>query len=298
MTRFRNQDGQAIVVSAVFLTVLMGMGALVLDVGTWYRSQRNLQAVSDAAALAGAQALPNNTSQAAVLAAQYSQANGGPTPQVTFTTTNLPNDTITVRVKRSEPGFFAKVFSIDSVEIGSKASARAGAVSAAQYAAPFGVDRAQPELQCLPDPCTNDTDLDLKKIGPGAFRILNIDSSNGGIGPQTLADWILHGYDGLMPVNQWYYSDPGAKFNSGTVSNAMSVRIGDELLFPVYDGFRGNGSGFDYHIIGWAGFVVTAFSGNGNTGKIHGHFTKYLAQGLEGMSGNPSFGTYTVRLVT
>ena len=38
MIRSRNQDGQAIVVTVVFLTLLMGMAALVIDVGTWYRS--------------------------------------------------------------------------------------------------------------------------------------------------------------------------------------------------------------------------------------------------------------------
>jgi hypothetical protein len=298
MIRSRNQDGQAIVVTVVFLTLLMGMAALVIDVGTWYRSQRDLQAVADAAALAGAQALPDDPAQAAVLAAQYAAANGGPTPQVTFTTTNLPNDTISVHVQRTEPGFFSKVFSIDSVNIGSKATARTGTVSAAQYAAPIGIDKMQPELQCLPDPCTDPTDLDLQKVGPGAFRILDIDSSRGGTGTQILGDWVLHGYDGMMPVKQWYYSDSGSKFSSGNVKSALTLRLGDELLFPVYDDVQAQGTNFQYHVIGWAGFVVSGFNGNGNKGHIQGHFTKFLAQGLQGAAGgNPSFGTYTVQLV-
>jgi hypothetical protein len=298
MTMNRNHDerGQAIVVTVVFLATLVGMAALVLDVGTWYRSQRDLQAVADSAALAGAQALPANPGLAGVLAAQYSANNGGPVPQVSFTSKNLPNDTITVHVQRTEPGFFAKIFSIDSVNIGSKATARTGTVGSAQYAAPFGIDHRQPELQCLPDPCTNPTSLDLQKVGPGAFRLLNIDSSYGGTGTQILGDWVLHGYDGLMDVDQWYYSDSGSKFNSTNVDDALSIRLGDELLFPVYDKVRAQGSGFQYHVIGWAGFVVTGFSGNGNSGQIEGHFTKFLAQGLQG-GGTPAFGTYTVQLV-
>lgn len=297
MIRRRDQDGQAFVMTILFLATLMGMAALVLDVGHWYRAKRDLQSVADAAALAGAQALPDDTIKAAVLAAQYSKDNGGPTPQVTITTTNLPNDTIAVRVQRDEPGFFSKVFSINSVNVGSKASARTGTLAAAQYAAPFAIDKKQAELQCAPIPCTNDTDLDLEKVGPGAFRILNIDGSRGGIGTQILGDWVMHGFDGMMPVNQWYYSDPGAKFNSSNVSGAMDVRLGDELLFPVYDDITGNGANLQYHVIGWAGFVVTEFDGKGNSGHIHGHFTKFLAQGLQGMSGNPSFGTYSVQLV-
>jgi Flp pilus assembly protein TadG len=140
MSIHRDERGQAFVLTVVVLAMLMGMAALVLDVGHWYRAKRDLQAVADAAALAGAQALPDDPAQAAALAAQYAADNGGPAPEVVFTSKNLANDTITVRVKRAEPGFFSKVFSIDSVDIGSKAAARTGVLGAAQYAAPFGID--------------------------------------------------------------------------------------------------------------------------------------------------------------
>jgi hypothetical protein len=294
----RDQTGQAFVVTIIFLGALMGMAALVLDVGHWYRAKRDLQSVADSAALAGAQALPGDPAQAAALAAQYSADNGGPAPNVVFTSKNLSNDTITVRVQRAEPGFFAKLFSIDSVTVASKASARAGVLGAAQYAAPFAIDKRQPELQCTPDPCQTPADLDLEKVGPGAFRILNLDGSGGGTGSQILADWVLHGYDGMMPVQKWYYSDPGAKFNSSDVASSLGIREGDELLFPVYDDVVGQGSGFNYHVIGWAGFVVTGFSGNGSHGHIEGHFTTFLAQGLQGMPDTtPAFGAYTVQLV-
>src|SRR5207245_3090023 len=122
---------------------------------------------------------------------QYASANGGPSPQVSFSTTYLPNDTIHVQLSRPEPGFFAKVFNIDTVQIGSKAAARTGTLGSAQYAAPFGIDQRQSELQCQPDPCTNETTLNLEKVGPGAFRILNLDHSSGGTGQQILASWIL-----------------------------------------------------------------------------------------------------------
>jgi hypothetical protein len=296
MSSYRNERGQAVVLTVMFMTVLMGMAALVLDVGHWYHSKRDLQAIADSAALAGAQALPDNPAQAAALAAQYAAANGGPAPQVTFSTTYLADDTIHVSVARSEPGFFAKVFSIDSVDVGSKAAARTGIIGAATYAAPFGIDKKHPMLQCTPNPCTDDTDLDLDKVGPGAFRILNLDGSRGGTGTQTLGDWVLHGYDQSMPLG-WYYSDPGAKFNSSNVSGAMNIRLGDELLFPVYDETEGQGANFQYHVIGWAGFVVTSFSGNGNSGHIFGHFTKFLGHGLQASGGTPGFGAYTVQLV-
>src|SRR3954470_7498235 len=75
-SRWREESGQAVVLSAVWIVVLLGMAGLVIDVGSWYRAQRNLQADADAAALAGAQELPDDTATAGVKAKLYAQKNG------------------------------------------------------------------------------------------------------------------------------------------------------------------------------------------------------------------------------
>src|ERR1700736_4392982 len=75
--RLRAQSGQVLLLNVVFLTVLLGMSALVIDVGSLYRAKRHDQAIVDAAALAAAQALPGDTSAATGLAIQYAQKNGG-----------------------------------------------------------------------------------------------------------------------------------------------------------------------------------------------------------------------------
>ena len=56
--QLRAEDGQVIVFVIAILTILIGMGALVIDGGSWFRAQRHLQTSADAAALAGAQDLP------------------------------------------------------------------------------------------------------------------------------------------------------------------------------------------------------------------------------------------------
>jgi ketosteroid isomerase-like protein len=48
------QQGQATVILVLCLVVLLGMAALVLDVGTWFQAQRQTQAAADAAAQGGA----------------------------------------------------------------------------------------------------------------------------------------------------------------------------------------------------------------------------------------------------
>jgi Flp pilus assembly protein TadG len=297
MKRCSDQRGQVLVLTVVSLTVLIGMAALVLDVGHWYRAKRDLQAIADAAALAGAQALPESTGQATAIAIQYAKDNGGPTPAVTFSSKYIANDTIFVEVTRQEPGFFAKLFNVDSVDVGARAKARNGVLAAAQYAAPFAVDYRHEMLQCKPDPCQDATTLDLNKVGPGAFRILNLDNTKGGSGQQIIADWVLKGYAGMMPVDSWYYSDSGSKFNASQVIDSMTIRKGDELLFPVYDDVQAQGTNFQYHVVGWAGFLVTSFSGNGNSGKIEGHFTRFLAQGIQGIPPQNGFGTWNVQLI-
>ena len=180
-----------------------------------------------------------------------------------------------------------------------KASARSGNPNAARYAAPIAVDRAHPLLNCHPLPCFNQaTTLDLLKTGPGAFRLLNLDLSHGGTGGKVDYDWIVNGYDGYMPLD-WYGSDPGAAFNDKKFKDAMSQRVGDELLFPVYDTVRGGGANFEYHVIGWVGFLVTGFTAKGNKATVDGHFVRIIWEGIlsESGSGSEDLGVRSVELV-
>ena len=54
----------------------------------------------------------------------------------------------------------------------------------------------------------------------------------------------------------------------------MDAAVGRTLLFPVYDAISGNGSNLQYHVIGFAGFTLTAWAAQGNNGTITGSFTK------------------------
>jgi hypothetical protein len=294
-----HESGQVVVLFLTFLVVLLGVSALTIDVSSWYRADRALQSSVDAAALAAAQALPDDPGGAGALAAEYGGKNGGGLDSVSVTTGVVADDTIVVTGKRDAPGFFSKIFSIDSVEVHARAAARAATLEEARWAAPFGVDEQHPMLQCAPTPCfEEDTSLDLDKIGPGAFRIINIDGSHGGIGPSTLADWILRGYEGYMPLG-WYFSDPGAKFNSSQVMGALDARLGNEMLFPVYRETRGNGSNFEYEVVGWAGYVITSYEIQGSkNNKLNGYFKRVVWEGIGSQSfGSQSFGARAVSLV-
>jgi hypothetical protein len=293
----RNQRGQVVVLTVMFLFGLMGLATLVIDAGSWFRSQRDMQRVADAAALAGAQELPESTSKAYTHAINYTTKNAGPhgaTSTVEFPKSN----TIRVHSTRKVDGFFARVFGIDSFTVGATASARALKPGAVRYAAPIGVDVRHPFLNCKPLPCFGqDTTLDLEKTGPGAFRLVNLDRSHGGIGQKILAEWMLKGYDGWMPLDE-YYSDPGAKFNASEVVDALTKRIGTEMLFPVYDDTEKEGANFEYHVIGWVGFVTTSFEARGSSGVLHGYFVRVIWEGIQSEnSGDPDFGVRSIELI-
>jgi secretion/DNA translocation related TadE-like protein len=316
--RTQAQKGQATVITVVFLVVLLGMAALVLDVGSWYRAKRDAQRAADAAALAGAQALPNgSTANAQTLAQQFASKNGGiGTGSVSFSTKFYPNDTITVSVKRTSPGFFAKLFGFRSVNVGGTATARSEPVNQANGVAPVTVNWRHSLLHCSGGgkniTCNPDfgpsfpTTLDLEDLHApgngdkaGAFGLINLDQNSGGnVGAGTLADWLLHGYDGYLPLGS-YNSAPSANFNNSQFTSAMTQMLGTELLFPVYRVLKGPGSNALYDIIGWVGFVPTSFDPSGSSGTITGYFKEYIADGVQvdKGGGGPDLGVHKVELV-
>ncbi|MBP1745191.1 MAG: hypothetical protein H6Q58_2169, partial [Firmicutes bacterium] len=70
-----NQKGSVLILVAVGMAVFMGMAAFSIDLGSAYVTKANLQKAADAAALAGAQMLPNSTS-AKTKAIEYAGKNG------------------------------------------------------------------------------------------------------------------------------------------------------------------------------------------------------------------------------
>jgi len=313
MNRLRSNSGQAAVLSVVFMAALLGAVAMVLDVGSWFREQRATQSAADAAALAAAQALPENTGMASALGAQYLGSNGGGASEFSFSSRPIANDTITVKVTRQADGVFSKLFGIDSVDVHAKASARAGGLTAAKWVAPITVNIAHPQLNCgfsngKPVPCFGQqTQIDLEHLhkpgegeAAGAFTLINLDRSSGGnVGASTLGEWIVHGFDQYMELGG-YNSVPSAMFNDSHVKGSLDARMNGDpvLLFPIYDGITGSGSTATYNVVGWVAFHVTNYNASGNTGKLNGYFKKVIWEGIQSQSGgNLNYGTTTIELV-
>ena len=70
----RRERGQILPLIVLMLIALLGVAAFAIDVGYAYYAKRQLQSATDAAALAGAQDLPNGTSAIAT-ATSYAGSN-------------------------------------------------------------------------------------------------------------------------------------------------------------------------------------------------------------------------------
>jgi hypothetical protein len=313
MSKNEREAGQATVITVLFMTVLIAMAAAVLDIGSWYRADRALQATVDAAALAGAQALPENPVQAELLALEYAEKNGGEVDvtEIALSSTNFGVDTITVDAEAPAPGFFARIFGIESVTVGARAQARAGGISQAKYVAPIVVDEKHPKLQCDPNPCAGEVELSYYNLkdnkgkgddkgspdASGSFGFINL-TGEGGVGSNDLGDWILNGFNKYMPLGK-YNTSTGNPFSSNNIKGALEARNTDVLLFPIYRTITGTGDNAEYLIVGWVAFKLTGMNLAGNNEKIYGQFTKVIWDGILAASGPGSLlnGVKAVELV-
>jgi Flp pilus assembly protein TadG len=121
LTARSHQRGQASVLMAFAIPVLMAMASLSIDVGYWRYQQRLQQTAADSAARAGAVALGNSASQAAIVAAARADAaaNGfadGSSATVTVNTPPSSGDyagnpgAVEVIVAKAQPVHFGTFF--------------------------------------------------------------------------------------------------------------------------------------------------------------------------------------------
>ena len=157
----RDESGQAMVLVALLLVVLLGAAALTVDVGYAYFTQRSLQSSADASALAGAQGLPN-TVTAASLANQYSGTTGAknahanvPGVQTTVSTKCVPvgpsctkANAVVVKESAHLNTFFGRVLGINVFDISARATACSG------QSGTYLIDDASTSCGFVVGPCT------------------------------------------------------------------------------------------------------------------------------------------------
>jgi Putative Flp pilus-assembly TadE/G-like len=304
--RMRDESGQALVFVIFALFGLFAMTSLVIDGGSWFRTQRQVQTAADAAALAGAQDLPhlppspnvsncagNWTVPACKEALKYAQGNysGLPEPTVTFPT---PGE-IDVVAEQPVSGIFFRMLSATA-----KAHARAGASVPLNLknVAPIAVYKDDACIVSDPNCFGQPVTLAFAENDPydptkSKFGLLDLDR-DGSAGAGDMKDWLENGYPDYLPINTDYPPANGEKngIKQQLEDAADAARV---LLFPVFDGANATTG---YHIIGWAAFVIDdVVKWTGQEHEMTGHFVTFIATDLAGSGtiADPNFG---VRVIT
>jgi hypothetical protein len=317
VARMRGESGQVIVFVVAIITILIGMAALVIDGGSWLRAQRQLQTSADAAALAGVQNLPGDSSGAQSIAISYAQTNYAslPAPTVTFPTSPspcAPNGCIDVLAQTTAPGFLAKIYGSVFSNVTIRAHARAGLTipDVMKNLAPVAVKNTVACAATNPG-CYGQTvhlTFDESNVSSSTIGLINLTchstastacGSSAGIGGNQLKDWIENGYADALPANQWYGVKTGETV--GPIKQGFQDRIGVPLFFPVFDQVANSGPNYFFHIIGWAAFVITSVDSWGPQGRqLSGHFVTYTTSDLPAglpISGGLDFGVHVITLL-
>jgi hypothetical protein len=294
MTCRKNEHGQAVVLMVISLAMLIGMCALVLDVGGWFREKRQLQATADAGALAGAQALPESWSTAKSLALDYADKNGGGvlSASVTSSTTLVPGDTISVNAQKQAPGNFSRMLGVTSVSIHANASAMRGSFTGwALGLAPWVIDKPSVLFGQIITFKVQSGD----QASPGNFGGVDLPVKEKGCdygsGGNDYYDLIaMRDHSCLVTVTQNLPVEPGNKAATGTavkdrgakqnfdpysilttyangnteITNYNSPNV---IVIPVIKSFH-QGSSAPFVVTGFAWFIITSYTSKEVTGMF------------------------------
>jgi Flp pilus assembly protein TadG len=309
--RMRGDSGQAMVFIVFALMGLVLMTGLVVDGGSWRRTQRQVQTAADAAALAGAQDLPIDGTASAT-AVSYAQQNfsGIAAPTITFPSTSpcVAHACIDVVAAKPVSGIF-----LPAINATARAHARAMVTvpSMMKNVAPVAVKNTVACAVTNPGCYGQTVTLTFDESNVSSSNIGLIDltchstsstacGSASGIGGSTLKDWIETGYADALPANQWYGVKTGETV--GPVKQGFTDRVGVPLFFPVFDTVAtSGGSAYFFHVIGWAAFVIdpTGVTWTSQKRQLTGHFVTYVATDLaagDPIGGATDFGVHVITL--
>lgn len=290
----RDERGQVFVITALFLVVLCGMCALVLDVGSWFRDKRQLQATADAAALAGAQALPTDWGRAKQLAKDYADKNGGHVDpgNITSSTTYVNGDTISVSAQNDDPGVFSRVLGLNSVHVSADAAAVKGSFTGwALGLAPWVMDKPSIKYQQIFTFKVESGD----QAAPGNFGGVDLPMYEAGCGfasgGNDYYDLIARrSHSCLVNINGSLPVEPGNKAATGTAVQDRGAKKNFDpysiltvdangnpqitdytnpnvVVIPIIRDFH-QGSSSPFTVIGFAWFIITDYTQKTVTGMF------------------------------
>ena len=275
MTRVRCGDRGAVgIFTAIVVIVLFGFMGLAVDVGAMYDERRQLANGADAAVLAIAEdcaleVISCDRNTAKVIAAGFASANARDGAAAVDSVT-IDRVQQTVRVVTStltsdgghlfEP-FFAEVIGYNGTTV--------RAAATAQWGYPRSIRGVLPLI-------ISECEFPSGMVVPSAPRVLYFhdgnptEPCNAQAGQDTDGDGFLaagFGWLGTasgcqidLATGMWRTADPGASPTTGCSVGDIESLVGEPVPLPIFDDLVGVGVGGDYHIAGFALFVITGYN--------------------------------------
>jgi hypothetical protein len=317
-----------LVLVALMIPALLGAVALGTDATMFYFNWVQLQKAADSAALAGANYLPDNPSQAQTTASQIAQNNGVKASEIVSTTVAANNLSISITLRRTVPYYVARVLGLTSGIVTTAATATPQfPPTTVNASTPGQVPAGGDNNGANGGTCANIGSCDLIPIGLDANTIYSDSESIvlqqgqlgagnwdllalGGVGGANLRTNIANGYDSMVSVGDWVTTEPGKKVGpvdqgfqdrldqaalvdpSGTYSS-HSVSDPRVLVLPVVDWEHPNGRS-SVQVMAFATVWLDSYS----SGQVTVNFISQVIANSYGSPGAPYFGARGTPILT
>ena len=275
MTLVRRDDRGAVgIFTAIVVVVLFGFLGLAVDVGAMYDERRQLANGADAAVLAIAEdcalgVISCDQATANVIAAGFASANArdgaAAVDSVTIDrvaqTVRVVTSTLTDDGGRLFEPFFAEVIGYDGTTVRAAAAAQWGFPRSMRGVLPLIISECEfPQGTPLP---TAERILYFHDGNP--TEPCNAQAGQDSDGDGFLAagfGWLAtaSGCQIDLATGMWRAADPGASPTTGCSVGDISSLLGEPTPLPIFDDLVGVGAGGNYHITGFALFVITGYN--------------------------------------
>jgi Flp pilus assembly protein TadG len=295
LNTLRNQKGAVAVLATLAMVALLGLTALVIDVGLLYHNRIQLSNMVDAAALAGARDLPASPYQALASANAIATFNGQEDDTVTALI-GAGSTTLKVDATRTVPMLFAKVLGFSESAVTATATAAISTVNSISGVVPLGVEQQQ---------FTYGMTYSLKKGGGDGYTGNYGALALGGTGADVYSYNIENNYNGpALKVGDIVITETGnmvgptdhgvkRRINKDPYATFETVAKGSPriIIVPVVDSLDQPGRS-SITVVGFAGFFLEG----SQSGIVKGRFMKlYMNESSPGPA--QDFGLYNIRLI-
>ena len=278
--------GFSIAFVAINLVVLLGMAALVIDLGNGWRTRRALIPATDAAALAAAQDYVNGDDGCALSAGTYltnNEANAGLVSCTPFLY-NADQGRVSVTGTHNVDTWFAPVIGLGDYPVDSVSTAVWGPPATVTCLRPIGlcIEGSAALASVINNPPASETliRIDYSKDQPDACGGASIpgnwgtvDFDGGANSNADTKDWVLNGYPGEVsfanhPVTSCagephcYEGDTGALAGIGNELNQLQSS-GIYFTLPVFNFIENPGANASMHLMGVVRVRLIDFRVNG-----------------------------------